>query len=220
MSLYLYALVGRPVRRPLGRGLGGEALRLIEVARLLVVAGRIHNAPRVTPTALRRHDATVRRLAGRTDAVLPIRFGTVVGDRLALARALAPRAAGLREALALVAGHEQMTLRVYGEAVTTSDESATESAGAGQRYLERRLRARRAPEVDPVRRALRGLVSAERIERHERPPLLASVYHLVRRGDSKRYLAAVAAASARLAGVRVSPSGPWPAYAFAPDAVA
>jgi len=162
----------------------------------------------------------VRRLAGRTDAVLPIRFGTVVGDRLALARALAPRAAGLREALALVAGHEQMTLRVYGEAVTTSDESATESAGAGQRYLERRLRARRAPEVDPVRRALRGLVSAERIERHERPPLLASVYHLVRRGDSKRYLAAVAAASARLAGVRVSPSGPWPAYAFAPDAVA
>lgn len=220
MSLYLYALVGRPVRRPLGRGLGGEALRLIEVARLLVVAGRIHNAPRVTPTALRRHDATVRRLAGRTDAVLPIRFGTVVGDRLALARALAPRAAGLREALALVAGHEQMTLRVYGEAVTTSDESATESAGAGQRYLARRLRARRAPEVDPVRRALRGLVSAERIERHERPPLLASVYHLVRRGDSKRYLAAVAAASARLAGVRVSPSGPWPAYAFAPDAVA
>ena len=220
MSLYLYALVGRPVRRPLGRGLGGEALRLIEVARMLVVAGRIDNAPRVTPTALRRHDATVRRLAGRTDAVLPIRFGTVVGDRLALARALAPRAAGLREALALVAGHEQMTLRVYGEAVTTSDESATESAGAGQRYLERCLRARRAPEVDPVRRALRGLVSAERIERHERPPLLASVYHLVRRGDSKRYLAAVAAASARLAGVRVSPSGPWPAYAFAPDAVA
>ncbi|OLB41493.1 MAG: hypothetical protein AUI04_07245 [Candidatus Rokubacteria bacterium 13_2_20CM_2_64_8] len=220
MSLYLYALVGRPVRRPLGRGLGGETLRLIEVAGLLVVAARVGDAPRVTPTALRRHDATVRRLAGRTDAVLPIRFGTVVGDRLALARALAPRAAGLREALALVAGHEQMTLRVYGEAVTTSDESATESAGAGQRYLERRLRARRAPEVDPVRRALRGLVSAERIERHERPPLLASVYHLVRRGDSKRYLAAVAAASARLAGVRVSPSGPWPAYAFAPDAVA
>ncbi len=220
MSLYLYALVGRPVRRPLGRGLGGETLRLIEVAGLLVVAARVGDAPRVTPTALRRHDATVRRLAGRTDAVLPIRFGTVVGDRLALARALAPRAAGLREALALVAGHEQMTLRVYGEAVTTSDESAAESAGAGQRYLARRLRARRAPEVDPVRRALRGLVRAERIERHERPPLLASVYHLVRRGDSKRYLAAVAAASARLAGVRVSPSGPWPAYAFAPDAVA
>jgi gas vesicle protein GvpL/GvpF len=220
MSLYLYALVGRPVRRPLGRGLGGEALRLIEVAGLRVVAARVGDAPRVTPTALRRHDATVRRLAGRTDAVLPIRFGTVVGDRLALARALAPRAAGLREALALVAGHEQMTLRVYGEAATTSDESAAEAAGAGQRYLARRLRARRAPEVDPVRRALRGLVSAERIERHERPPLLASVYHLVRRGDSKRYLAAVAAASARLAGVRVSPSGPWPAYAFAPDAVA
>src|SRR2546426_7992109 len=138
MSLYLYALVGRPVRRPLGRGLGGETLRLIEVAGLLVVAARVGDAPRVTPTALRRHDATVRRLAGRTDAVLPIRFGTVVGDRLALARALAPRAAGLREALALVAGHEQMTLRVYGEAVTTSDESAAEPAGAGPRLCPAR----------------------------------------------------------------------------------
>src|SRR2546428_788691 len=117
MSLYLYALVGRPVRRPLGRGLAGEQLRLVEAAGLLVVAGRV-------------------------------------------------------------------------------------------------------PEVDPLGRARRGLVSAERIERHERPPLLASVYHLVRRGDSERYLATVAAASARLNGVRVSPSGPWPAYAFAPDAVA
>src|SRR2546428_282545 len=115
---------------------------------------------------------------------------------------------------------EQMTLRIYGEAATTLDESAVDDGGAGQRYLARRLHARRAPEVDPLRRALRGLVSAERIERHERPPLLASVYHLVRRGDSERYLATVAAASARLNGVRVSPSGPWPAYAFAPDAVA
>ena len=220
MSLYLYALVGRPVRRPLGRGLAGEQLRLVEAAGLLVVAGRVPDSPRVTATALRRHDATVRRLARRTDAVLPIRFGTVLGDRQALTRTLAPRAAGLREALTLVAGHEQMTLRIYGEAATTLDESAVDDGGAGQRYLARRLHARRAPEVDPLRRALRGLVSAERIERHERPPLLASVYHLVRRGDSERYLATVAAASARLNGVRVSPSGPWPAYAFAPDAVA
>jgi Gas vesicle synthesis protein GvpL/GvpF len=219
MSLYLYALVGRPVRRPLGRGLAGEPLRLVEAAGLVVIAGRVADAPRVTRTTLRRHDATVRRLSRRAHAVLPIRFGTVLGDRHALIRALAPRAAGLREALALVAGHEQMTLRVYGEAATTSDDDVTETPdGAGQRYLARRLRARRAPEVDPLRRALRDLVSAERIERHERPPLLASVYHLVRRGDSKRYLATVAAASALLSGVRVTPSGPWPAYAFAPDA--
>src|SRR2546426_11460338 len=152
MSLYLYALVGRPVRRPLGRGLGGETLRLIEVAGLLVVAARVGDAPRVTPTALRRHDATVRRLAGRTDAVLPIRFGTVVGDRLALARALAPRAAGLREALALVAGHEQMTLRVYGQAVTTSDESAAESAGAAPPRLRPRPPPRARPPARPLPR--------------------------------------------------------------------
>jgi len=172
----------------------------------------------VTPTALRRHDAALRRLSARAGAVLPVRFGTVVADVPSLARALAPRAAGLREALALVAGHEQMTLRVYGEPASGDDESEN-AGGAGQRYLARRLRAQRTPEVDPLRRALRGLVIAERVERHDRPPLLASVYHLVRRGDSERYLATVAAASGRL-DVRVSPSGPWPAYAFAPDAVA
>lgn len=220
MSLYVYALVGRPIHRPLGRGLAGERLRLVEAAGLLVAVGNVGRAPRVTAVALRRHDAAVRRLVSRAEAVLPVRFGTVVTDAAALARALAPRVVGLREALALVTGHEQMTLRVYGDVAARSDESTEATGGPGQRYLARRFRARRAPEVDPLRHALRGLVSAERVERHERPPLLASVYHLVRRGDSERYLATVAAASARLGAVRVSPSGPWPAYAFAPDAVA
>lgn len=218
MSLYVYALVDRPVRRPLGRGLGGERLHLVDAAGLLVVVGDVSRPPHVTPTAVRRHDTAIRRLTARAGAVLPVRFGTVVADAPSLARALAPRAVELRKALALIAGHEQMTLRVYGEPAFAPDESET-VGGAGQRYLARRLRARRAPEVDPLRHALRGLVIAERVERHDRPPLLASVYHLVRRGDSARYLATVAAASGRLA-VRVAPSGPWPAYAFAPDAVA
>ena len=220
MSLYAYALVGRRVHLPLGRGLAGERLCLVEVARLLVVTGRVDRAPRLTPAALRRHDATLRRLATRAQSVLPVRFGTVVADAVALTHALRPRAAALRKALALVSGHEQMTLRIYGEAAGKPDDQAEIARGPGQRYLARRLRARRVPEVDPLRRALHGLVSAERVERHARPPLLASVYHLVRRGDSQRYLATVAATSAQLAGVRVSPSGPWPAYAFAPDAVA
>ena len=220
MSLYVYALVGRPVHPPLGRGLAGEVLRLVEMPGLLVVTGRIERVPRLTPAALRRHDATVRRLATRAQSVLPVRFGTVVADTVALTRALRPRIAGLREALKLVSGHEQMTLRIYGDAAPRSDDRDEIAPGSGQRYLARQLLARSVPEVDPLRRALQGLVSAERVERHERPPLLASVYHLVRRGDSERYLATVAATCSRLAGVRVSPSGPWPAYAFAPDAVA
>ena len=64
-----------------------------------------------------------------------------------------------------------------------------------------------------------GQVRGERRVRHERPPLLASVYHLVPRESLDAYQAAVTAA-AREAGLRVSSSGPWPPYAFAPDELA
>jgi len=46
--------------------------------------------------------------------------------------------------------------------------------------------------------------------------LLASVYHLVPRESLDAYQAAVTTA-ARNAGLRVTTSGPWPPYAFAPD---
>ena len=220
MSLYVYAVVRGPRAGRLGRGASGERLRVLSVAGLGVVTGSRTRPPRVTTAALRRHDATIRRIATHSDAVLPVRFGTLVADTAALTHALAARAPVLRKALRLVAGHEQMTLRVYGEPTPRRPGRDALDGGPGRRYLARRLAAQRAPEVDPLRRALRGLVAAERVERHERPPLLASVYHLVRRGDSDRYLATVAAASDRLDGVRVRPSGPWPAYAFAPDAVA
>ena len=76
------------------------------------------------------------------------------------------------------------------------------------------------PEIAPLRSALAPLVLAERAERHDRPPLLASVYHLVPRGRSRAYRRAVATARARLGAVRLSVTGPWPPYAFAPEAAA
>jgi hypothetical protein len=67
--------------------------------------------------------------------------------------------------------------------------------------------------------ALAPLVRGERRERHDRPPLIASVYHLVGRDSLEGYRTAVESA-ARAAGVRVTSSGPWPPYAFAPDELA
>jgi hypothetical protein len=51
--------------------------------------------------------------------------------------------------------------------------------------------------------------------RHDRPPLLATVQHLVPRGESATYLAEVEAAGPRLAPWRVTVTGPWLPYAFA-----
>ena len=49
------------------------------------------------------------------------------------------------------------------------------------------------------------------------PGLLASVYHLIDRGDAAAYHAVVDHAD--LGTVRVVATGPWPPYAFAPEAL-
>jgi hypothetical protein len=176
----------------------------------------------VSPTTLLAHDAVVRRLAAEVDAILPVRFGTLLHGERALADAIGERAPRLRAALALVAGREQMTLRVFGTAAPVdAAETPAGERGPGARYLEaRRRRARRAaevPELAPLRPRLAPLVRAEHAERHDAPPLLASVYHLIDRGGADAYREALAAGADALAPTRVSASGPWPPYAFAPE---
>jgi hypothetical protein len=247
--LYVYALLGsRPAHGP-GRGVLAAPVRIVRVGRLFAAVGEIPEAPAVQPATLRAHDAVVRRLARATGALLPVRFGTLVGDMRELSRALAPRAAQLGAALALVEGREQMTLRVFATARARQRRGRDgrrlppdplESLGLGRdrlrnvaragrlgpgaRYLATRMlaarRARRVPEIAWLRPALRPFVTAERVERCDAPPLVASVHHLIARGDARRYLAAVAASTA--AGthdVRVLPSGPCPPYAFAPGTI-
>jgi len=225
-ALYVYALLGQPPAGGLGRGLAGEPLRLLHCGPLLAVAGTVANAPAIDAASLRGHDRTVRRLTDMVDAVLPVRFCTLVDDEAALAGLLAPQAAELGEALALVGGREQMTLRLYGAGLAVAaaaPEPDAEAEGPGARYLDERLREQRrlhsTPEIEAIRRALGTLVLAERIERVDTSPLLASLYHLIERGTGPRYLAALEVARAELGAVVARPSGPWPPYAFAPGAV-
>jgi hypothetical protein len=225
-SLYVYAVLAAPPGVAVGVGVRREAVRVTRCGRLFVAVGAMPAAPLITARAVRVHDAVVRRLAARVDAVLPARFGTVFQDRAALARALAEREGTLREALRLVEGREQMTLRLYGEAAqpesdvrisgSRDDDETTDAGGAGTRYLARRVRGRDLPALARLRPFLARVVVAERVERHAAPPLLASAYHLIPRGTSKDYRAEVARAGRALAPLRLRVSGPWPAYAFAP----
>ena len=224
MSQYVYALLAAPPRGDAGAGLDAEPLRFVPVEGVLAAVGEMAAPPPVSPTTLRAHDTVIRRLAAAVDAILPVRFGTLLPGEHALAEAIAGRAPRLREALALVAGREQMTLRVFGEAASIDDDLATaDELGPGARYLERRRRyARRAvtvPELAPLRPYVAALVRAEHAQRHDAPPLLASVYHLIDRGASSAYVGAVAAGTAALAPTRAVPSGPWPPYAFAPESL-
>lgn len=222
-GLYVYALLEEPSEGWAGAGVREEPLRLVTRDGIVVAVGEVDRAPVADAEHVRRQDAVIRRLAAAAEAILPARFGTLVGDEAELAETLAARGPGLRRALALVRGREQMTLRVYaeappGEARGDVAAGSASPAGAGTRYLE----ARRARHGDlrstlaPLRERLGDLVHAERMEAHAAAPLLASVYHLIPRRASDRYQAAVAGAGLTLP-VRVRASGPWAPYAFGGD---
>ena len=226
MSVYVYALVAKAPSEELGTGMSGEALRVVASGRLLAVVGDMYAPPPVTPTALYEHDRTIRRMTAITDAVLPLRFGSIVDGELDLARRLEPAEATLEAALTRVAGREQMTVRLY-ERQPRVEEDTRMSAppavaadlGPGARYL---LERRRTLEHDPHRAALDAVLAApasfiraQRVESHGSRPLIASVHHLIERGQGAAYAAAVHAGTANLIDAAVTVSGPWPPYAFA-----
>jgi len=228
--LYLYAVLGAVPSADAGAGLAGEPLRLLRCGEVLAAAGEMSEAPAIAPDTLRAHDAVVRRLAETTDAVLPARFGMIARDEAALCTRLTQAASSLREALARVAGREQMILRVFRDPAPSrsvsppsADVAAGAAAGPGARYLAERASARRAaaevPELGALRPVLDRFVTAERVDRHDAPPLVASVYHLLARGEAAAYTEAVEHAAADLHDVRITVSGPWVPYAFAPDAL-
>lgn len=235
--LYLYALAaedpGAQPGAPLGIGLAAEPLRAIACGPgLFALAGKMPSRPGLARAALAAHDETVRRLAALVPALLPARFGETAPDEQALCSRLAPRAGELNAALALVRGSVQMTLRVFagnGEGAGEPRPLATEgppltglsTPGPGTHYLAERRRLheqrRSLPEVAGLREALRPLLRAERVERHEAGRLLATAYDLVGRDAVEAYRSTVERESIHLSGYRVAASGPWPPYAFAPE---
>ncbi|HET9212278.1 MAG TPA: GvpL/GvpF family gas vesicle protein [Thermoanaerobaculia bacterium] len=221
--IYLYALVDEEPSGPLDAGIADEPLRVLPQGKLAAVTGEIPDRPRPDRETLERQDAVVRRLAGLFGAILPARFGEVFADEAALTHRLAPREREVSEALSLVRGCVQMTLRVFGDPELISEPEAAPAGGPGTRYLAARRReierSHSLPEIEPLREALRPLLRAERIERHEAAgPLLGTAYHLILRGEAGAYLSTLEAAQGRIGGRRVAATGPWPPYAFAPEA--
>jgi gas vesicle protein GvpL/GvpF len=222
-SVYLYAILSGAPSCETGSGVCAEPLRTVAFGGLVALVGDVTQLPPASAMTLRAQDAVLRRLAAALDAVLPVRYGTLLADDAALAEALESRRPQLAEALRRVAGCEQMTLRLWGDApAVTPPAAAPTEAGPGTRYLTGRLeaqaRAGHVPELAPLRAGLGDLVREERAERHDRPPLLATIQHLVPRGAGSRYVETVHAIRDELRPWRVSVTGPWLPYAFGEDA--
>lgn len=215
-SLYVYAIVDADAALPEEPDV--PSLHLLDCGGVRAAVGAVEGPPPVEAEALRAHDATVCRLAQALPAVLPARFGAVVGSAAELREMLAPRGDSLRAALDHVRGREQMTLRLSATGETALDPPpAAPSQGPGTDYLASRAgaRLRRIPAVARVLEGLRAFARDERLEPAGRPPLLGTVYHLIDRGAGPGYLERVEGLRGDAGGLRLAASGPWPPYAFA-----
>ncbi len=219
MTLYLYALVDRPPRSKerLGRGLAREALSVVRVGKTFVIVEPRRKPREATTRAIVGHDRVVRRIAKLVPAVLPLRFGTTVADRAALAALLRPLEGSIGPAFERVRGAVQLTLRVAGR---QTPPVIPERVGPGTRWIAERLARQQVPEIAVITEATRPFVRDARAERHDRRRdrglYFASVYHLVAREDVPAWRRALARSIAQLPrGVRVTTTGPWPPWAFA-----
>jgi hypothetical protein len=235
---YVYAIVGGSAVAPRARGIGGRTLVRVRGGRVAAIAEPMEGPPAPAVDRLRAQDRLVRRLAARHEAILPARFGSHTTDERELQAILRSRGASFARGLSRVRGAEQMILRLYlsgrpasaaeaGEPLRPFDKlRAVPSVVEGRRgrldasgtaYL-RRLAGADIPALTAVREALAPLriVRGERVEVQRES---VSVYHLIRRGRSRRYASTVHRAIRREAGVRAVVTGPWPPYAFAPELI-
>jgi len=139
-SVCIYAICGRMTGPLACHGLGGEWLRPVGNHGLWAIVGEWTPC---TPTLvlLQRYDALQRTLADRLPAVLPARFGTCVRDAAEAAQVLAAREGELRDALEMVRGGVQMTLRtVERDGAGTKAEAVLQAPAAPARHTCARAR--------------------------------------------------------------------------------
>ena len=170
----------------------------------------------------REHDAVVRAVF-RHEAVLPLRFGTVLDGEASVKRLLEVAYDQARDCLDEVEGHREWGVRVrhFEPAATSRPDSAGLS---GTQYLVRRrerLKAIQRGREDVVEVAARleealSRHAADHVGRVRPHGVLVNTAYLVARDREAAFHAEFEwfARELRTAGATVETSGPWPPYSF------
>ena len=245
MILYLYALADGIERVEDATGVCGETPMVLPLPHCALVAGWIDAAPAIDRNALTRQDVLVRHVHEIARAALPMRFGTTAASIDAATRAIEGLGTAVRERLNLVAGREQMTVRIAGppsrpeaasarsrrsspeteraeaDASRASDPSKARHASGALGTVgdgTRYLERRAGRELpDGIRELLQALEPLARATRVE-PGLRSGVttaYQLIDRGTADRHRKLIEEIAAQHPALRVRASGPLPPYAFA-----
>jgi hypothetical protein len=212
-GLYVFALAGRKAR---SFSAAGHRIEFVDAAGVYAAVERLEARPDVSEAALRTQHDIVAQVATRVDAILPARFGSFV-DAAELERVVALRRDVIAEALALVRGRVQMTVRLF-DPEGRPDPPPRGNAATGTAYLEGRRAAaagRALPQAEAIAAAVKDIVAAARTEPgHGR--VAGTIYHLVDRADVGKYKRALSTLEASSGG-GMTVTGPWPPFGFVPD---
>ncbi|MGZ6708443.1 MAG: GvpL/GvpF family gas vesicle protein [Solirubrobacteraceae bacterium] len=158
----------------------------------------------LTADALWRREELIEQLMEEGD-LLPVRFGTLVADEAAAARAVAERAGELVAALDRVRGAVELAVRAHPR------EQAPAARGSVRDYLAGR--ARRAAVADELHALLAALGRASVLRPQE--DLLLRAAYLVDRDRVERFVGEVHRLQRAVPDVALICTGPWPPYSFA-----
>ncbi len=216
--LYVLALTGG---KAVPFSAAGHRIEFVKADVVYAAVERLDERPGVSEEALRTQHDIVMRIAAKVDAILPARFGSLV-DHEELARVVELRRDAIREALDLVRGRVQMTVRLLdaeAHAAVTPLAHAGAGAASGTEYLQarRQAAARALPDaVTDVTAAVKDIVAAERSEAGQ-GRVAATVYHLVDRAAVDKYRKRLARLPSGPGRQTLSVSGPWAPFAFGPE---
>ena len=108
-SLYVFALAAGKAGT---FSAAGHRIEFVKADAVYAAVERLDERPAVSEAALRTQHDIVARIAAKVDAILPARFGSLV-DVEELERVVALRRDAIRDALDLVRGRAQMTVRLF-----------------------------------------------------------------------------------------------------------
>ena len=203
----------------------GRRIEFVTIENVVAVIERRAAPPEATETELRSQHAVVTAIFNRMEDLLPVRFGAWL-DREELSSIVAKQERAIGDALELVRGRVQMTIRFLAAArPAREDQRPRQQTGTGTEYLQSRRNAEQWMPDDAI--ALRGAVSdlvvAERVHPGSigsagsfdsaRVRQIPSLYHLIARDAVTAY----ATATLPYRSATVTVTGPWPPFAFAPD---
>jgi hypothetical protein len=215
--LYVYALSDSPWR-PTVLGLGDAPLSISGRDGLFAVWSE-HEEHRLEAdeTALWEHERVVEALL-EEGTVLPMRFGSSVGDREALLELLAERRDQFELALEWVRGAVEIGVRalIRGEPAEPAPALASLDR-PGTAYMLARLNHEKRSEAIAAR--VHGpLVALSRASTHRKTSLSGSVNtaYLVDRRDVDPFRATVEKLDDTVEDATIVCTGPWPPYSFTP----